>query len=342
MTLAPYDPLGPPPPTTERCSEATYVRGVSRVNLNLGLDVTTLLVVTNTGVSSRFGTIFRMSPQSQGLIVEPVSLPQLSPAGPDTVSWVGAASTIKAGTAGLTLVNTTPQLDRGGSVTVCNSDTRITVTSDLASLTYAQFDALCEQVRAHPKAKTYSGSHFCSPLSIATHPVNNAVYNKFEFKDDEVGTYTPTEILKFVGAGTTITERSRPMSCIFIVFDAPTKPQSYVATLRGSSYLRFPMGTAMSSMARPVPNAPEHVVNHARAISEHVNSGFKTAAEVGVALAAQNAASRVVQSVASYFRGPPSEIAVGLPAEVIEAAGAGAAAEGSELAALGAVAPLLI
>jgi hypothetical protein len=239
-------------PVTRSIGTAVPITGLIRLPLKVDNDVSDtnksqLIMVSNPG---DMGTVMvRLLQTKDGLPngVDSFALPLLTK-GPE----FGGPTSARPMKAGITLVNTTANLNRGGVVYVLNTDQRVLVPTDLEDLNDVQTEGLFETIRSHPDTVAYSADHFSEAKEFHCHVVGINSYEAFNAFLGSGGSKSFQKHLLSVSGGA---KAPRPMSTIFVIFDRTNFSQDYMASVRASFYTRWPLDTLGGQVAREIPVA---------------------------------------------------------------------------------------
>jgi hypothetical protein len=215
-----------------------------------------ILVISNTG---RSGTIMahishEKSP-STGNTSDRITMhtiPMLS-----EKAATGGPTGARAMKAGVSLINTTPSLYRGGLVFVLNTDQRMALPHLPGQLSITHIDEWLATIKAHPDTIAYSAEHFKEAKEFHCGVVDSTTYEAFQPFN---GTYTSDEFFSHIispadGGDSSSFSNQRPMSSIYIVFERSVQVQSYMASARASFYTRWPLDSLGGALASDIPVA---------------------------------------------------------------------------------------
>jgi len=260
-------------PVAEVAGDAFPVTGLTRSNISATLTYRTLVAVTNTGVAGTVMSIWQV-PATAAPIFSTFTVP--------SVSGSGGGETITAGRAmkaGLSLVNTTQLLNRGGRVFYLNSTARLFLPNSLSGMSNGNLLGVMDAICSHPKCQAYDGTDFSKPLEFAAEVVDTTAYHQFNsWEGSETSDEFWTHISTYPGSA----ETTRPMSALFIVIDSTSVQQTYTATAYGSWYTRWPVESILGQAQRPIPVAPQAVVNKVHATGKALASGPHSLSDLGV------------------------------------------------------------
>jgi hypothetical protein len=152
--------------------------------------------------------------------------------------------------AGLSLVNTTAALTRGGRVYVAEFDQRFTLPDAPSAMTDAEFHTFVNVVVAHPNTRPFSGSDFVKARLFSCKVNNAAEYETFGpwAGPDNLNTFM-SHVAVWPGA----VELERPMSTLVLVIETPASPQDYTISMRSNFYTKWPLSTFLGSLMVKVP-----------------------------------------------------------------------------------------
>lgn len=241
VSLSPLSQALVPVPRT--IADALSIHGVIRKEAIV--TTRTMWIVTNGGIS---GTVM-MRLSTTLLDREVFTIPLLSASG-----TVGGATSLRSMKAGISIENVTSDLERGGRVYILNADARVWMPAAVGTMTSAQLDTFFNDIVEHPDSKPYSGHDFKRTRHFHCHIAESGAYESFM---SNVGPRDSTQFMGHVATWPSATDQHRPMSCLFVVMEAPpsTKPQDYTISAQAQFYTRWPLDHLGGSIARPIPVA---------------------------------------------------------------------------------------
>lgn len=287
----------------------------------------TLLICSNIGQSSTVAWLANIDVQTGAYVdgFQLLSIPTLA-----TPAHEGGATGIRAMKLGVSLVNCSNALKRGGRVTYINTSQRLgQVLAPPGGTT--SYQAIVDSIKNTPTARKVSGDDFSQPKQLVSFVVDNQAYVTFR---PNAGAFTG-ELAGDQFLGHVVTPNSgvlqfspdviaRAMSTIAYVFEPSVESQDYSVVIRASYYTRWPLTSVPGQSMSHIPTAPTGVVNGVRDHAENTAQELTHVAEGG-------ALGAVAASMASGMR----ESAYSAASYVGEALWAGAT-EATELALLGA------
>lgn len=234
------------------------IPGLIRTNQSIAIGDRVILAITNTGTS---GTVCHRW-ISNGTLVNTTSftIPTLAAA-----DDAGGPTSGRAMKCGVTIQNTTQMLNRGGRVFVFNCASRVRVPAAPSTWTPVQFNTVFDQLAAMPTSQECDGAHFGEGKHNYCHVVDNT---RFEDFDEWLGTYNTDDFSRHVMIWPGATVADRPMSTIFIMFDSPAIGQTYNISTRATFYTRWSVDTVLGALAKPLPTAPQDVINAHQSLAE--------------------------------------------------------------------------
>jgi hypothetical protein len=245
-------------PVVRATGTAVPVTGMARfpigVETSISINRGMALVMTNTGSSGTIGARLT-SRDGNGPLVHLAHMPLLRDA-----PSVGGATAGRAMKAGVTLVNMTAALVRGGVVYVLNTDQRIQIDLPVSSTGAAGAESWAQvlsKVRAHPDTVVYSADHFKEIREFHCGVVDAISYESFRPWQGIDGV---DEFFSHITVSS-VEPTPRPMSTLFIIFDNSDSPQDYMASCRGSYYTRWPLDTLAGQLSTELPTASAKVVD---------------------------------------------------------------------------------
>jgi hypothetical protein len=269
-----------PAPVSE--GESFPVFGMARLDLNMANRH--LLIFSNVGDSAGVGAYINptAAPYAGGV---------MNIATMTSSATAGGPTSARAMKFGVSLLNVTPSLTRGGRVYVLNANQRFLLGASPSTMTEAQWDAVMDMVKAHPKVKSFSGSDFASEKTFVSFPTNDSDYRCYRHW---TGTDTASSFLSHLSTYSgAATDNPRPMSTVFVVLDEPADTQNWSVFCRSAYYSRWPLNSVLGQSNIPVPTAPLQAINAAGRIAEALAShGRPTGAPSGAASAAGDVSLR--------------------------------------------------
>lgn len=161
----------------------------------------------------------------------------------DLAPGPGAPTSGRAMKTGVSILNTTRLMDKGGAVRVLTTDQRLALPAAPDAMTFAQWDATFDSIAANPKTVTYSGSDFSSKKLFIGHPVDVPAYNNFVHWE---GPATFATFMDHITVNASeAADRQRPMSTTIVLFEAVTVDNSYDICAYGHWYTRWPLDTIL-------------------------------------------------------------------------------------------------
>lgn len=249
-SLSPLDQRPIPSNTVD--GMAFTVKGSAPVLLSFASNQRNILVVNTSGLS---GTVAAQVRWDSGTVYanSVYTIPTL--ALPDDA---GGPTSGRAMKLGVSLVNTTQALNRGGRVWLLPLDQRLRLPAAPSVMTAAQWTAVADALIAHPSSHDCDGTHFGTTREAHSHPVDEVEYKRFLPWE---GTHTVDEFWSSCCVWPAFNPKSRPMSTMIAVFDSPPTTQSYTALVHGTFYTRWAVDTVLGQSQTPIPVAPPAAVN---------------------------------------------------------------------------------
>jgi len=330
------DPMHPQPmPSVTSDGKALPHTGLVSSDFQVGTTNSTVLIVTNTGNSGTVGAYFQVTPAG-ALVGDATVLTIPTLAAADTA---GGASASRAMKFGVSVVNCTNALKRGGRVTYINSSQRLPPRSCSPADDYL---GIINGIKASPYRRRVNGDDLMHPKQLIGYPVDNVAYTTFTAHH---GSLTTNEFFSYVlGASACDTPQTRAMSVVAFIFDPVADVQDYSVTIRASYYTRWPLTSVPGQSMSNIPTATAAVINHTRDKAENAANDLVHIIEGGAAATVAPKAAAAVRGAGQSLMGrlggalrggaaAAEEMAEGYAADIIGAAGA----EG-----LAAAAPLLL
>jgi hypothetical protein len=274
-TLSPHN--GALVPTVLRSGEAFPYRGMVRNNLTHAVGDVTIVAITNTGGS---GSVMGVLTVSGGVVSRFVfTIPTLA-ASDDA----GGPTSGRAMKAGVSLVNTTQLLNRGGRIFTLHANQRIRLTAAPSAFTVADHTALDQTIKAFPSTREHDGAEFGRPSELSTTVVDHPAYETFS---EWRGTDTIDEFFSTFAIWPGSIPDSRPMSTVLISFQPPAVTQTYTITARATFYTRWPLDTIVGQAQTPIPTAPASLINSMHTVADRVaTKGLHFAEDVAMSVGA--------------------------------------------------------
>lgn len=245
-------------PTLVHNGQATSIPDVVRQDVPLYTADRVLILCSNVGSSGALGWYVRWGAGS--VWNNNVLTPQLL-----SVSGVnGGPSSIRAMKAGLSVVNTTPLLNRGGRVYTLNCEQRLLFPAAPSTLTATQLDAVFDSVTQHPHTHVHDGTDFGDAKHMSCVVCDTPAYENFEEND---GAPNVDNFLEHLAQWPTSGNERRPMSCVIVALDIPANAQTYTFEFTGRWYTRWPLSTVAGRLQTDIPVASSQIINSAHAAS---------------------------------------------------------------------------
>lgn len=228
------------------------VKGSIPVLLSFGTNQRNILLVATSGVSGTVAAQIRFDGST--VYANAVgTIPTLALA-----DDAGGPTSGRAMKLGVSLVNTTQALNRGGRVWVLPLDQRLRLPAAPSVMTAAQWGAVADALIAHPSAHDTDGAHYGTTREAHSHPVDEIEYKRFLPWE---GTHTVDEFWSASCVWPAFNPKPRPLSTLVMIFDSPPTTQSYTALVHGTFYTRWAVDTVLGQSMSPIPVAPLEVVN---------------------------------------------------------------------------------
>ena len=257
----------------------------------------TLIVATNTGLSSSVAVVYTLDPNNTGAPYSVVGTPAVI-----DLPTIAQASSAGGPTAGrstkfsASLVNTSNALKCGGMVTYINTSQRLPGPTNAGPTSPTQFDAVVKAIKESPYRRRVNGKVFAScgisdgnsaagALQLIGYPVDAPKYEEFNFWE---GAIVEKDFRKHVFNDTNAnpiafddpTASRRPMSIVAFVLENTEEEQNYSLTMRGGFYTRWPLLSVPGQSMTMIPTAPAATINSMRDHAENTASVLKPAAEI--------------------------------------------------------------
>lgn len=172
----------------------------------------------------------------------------------------------------LSLLCTTPAIDRGGRVYIANVDQRLRLPgvpfSATAPLSNAGWNVVASTIKAFPEVKKYDLVDFPHERAINSHVVNHTDYDTYtEWGGSIVAPSSNfmAHIAQWTG-GSFTNDAQRPLSTVVVLIEAG-KQQNISVTPRAAWYTRHALDTIPGQAMSAVPTASQEVVNAIHSVS---------------------------------------------------------------------------
>lgn len=246
--------------------EAFPYTGLVRTEIKPALTNKLIIFMTNVGTSATCMMELRWDATAAGASVIGVknvfTIPTLGLA-----DDAGGPTSMRAMKAGLTIVNRTPLLSRGGPVYTLNSNQRIRAAKPPSTMTVDDANALFTSLSGHPDAKSMDCVDFGGPRHMYSHVVDDPAYNNF---DENRGAVSADEFFKHIAITDGGTTYDRPMSTLVFMLDRCSVEQTFQFSAHASFYTRWPLDTVPGQSNRKIPTTSQsqHNKSHSEA-SQH-------------------------------------------------------------------------
>lgn len=251
-------PLNPAVVPTTRCfGKSLPVSAVCHDELTMNVGNRVMYLINNNGVSA---TLMVKITAAGGVMTDPGKSTFMCEV-LKASSTLGGPTSGRAMKAGVSIVNNTPVLDAGGRIYVLNADQRIALPDDVAALTLAEFNTLCDQVKQNPHRRILDGADFKSPKHFHTHVTDPVTYEQF---DSWRGTLSVSDFGAYLSEypGTPDKEK-RSMSTLIVIMEPAAKQQDYTVTARGMWVTRWPLNSIGAFVSKDAPTAPLQTIDNA-------------------------------------------------------------------------------
>jgi len=235
-----------------------------------------VLLVTNTGGSATVGVLVHTKVVEgggtkyleEGIKQQLFNIPTLSTEGVGGHPTAGRAMKF-----GVSVVNNTNALKRGGRVTYLNTFQRLPdiVTGGTPEAPNYYWDDVITAVKAAPDRRRLNGDNLVVPKQLIGAVVDNVRYHEFnrwkptesklEFLEHVLDRAQPELSIGYVG------NSNRPMTTVAYVFEPTDDAQDYSITIRAAYYTRWPLTSVPGQSMSPIPTASHGLLN---AVHEHV------------------------------------------------------------------------
>jgi len=242
-----------------------------------------VLLVTNTGGTATVGVLVHTSVvEGQQLGGESAQYLALGTKQQlfniPTLSTEGAGGHPTSGRAmkfGVSVVNNTNALKRGGRVTYLNTFQRLPdlIAGGTTEAPNYYWDRVISAVKAAPDRRRINGDNLVTPKQLIGAVVDNVRYHEFnrwkptetmlEFVDHVLDREQPATTVTGVAVGSS----ARSMTTVAYVFEPTDDAQDYSITIRAAYYTRWPLTSVPGQSMSPIPTASHGILN---AVHEHV------------------------------------------------------------------------
>ncbi len=237
-------------PTLAFQGEAFPYTGMIRQEVSPPTTNKMIIIVTNPGVSGTCMMQLRWDATATSTnligVKEAYTIPTLTLA-----DDAGGPTSLRAMKAGLTIVNRTPLLNRGGPVYTLNLNQRIRAAKPPSTMTVADAEALFATLSGHPDAKSLDAVDFGKARHMYSHVVDDPAYNNFDLNR---GTITADEFFTHLAVTTGTGVNDRPMSTLVFLLDRCSVAQTFQFSAHASYYSRWPLDTIPGQSNRKIPH----------------------------------------------------------------------------------------
>lgn len=251
-----------PVPTLVSEGSAFHASGVMRNEVTQAIGTRFMIVCSSTGHSGTPGSIVFPAVPTVGIR----TIPTLALGG-----TAGGPTSGRAMKAGVTIVNSTAALNRGGRVYVLNSNQRVELPAAPSAMIPADWDTMMNEIVAHPKTRALSGSHFAEPKTLVCHPTDQADYLNY---GEWYGGITVDNFWSHISIWPGVVSQRRPMSAVYIVFEGPAAVQDYTVSWRAHYYTRWPLDSILGQSQKFVPTKDAKTLNDGRDHAEASGSAL--------------------------------------------------------------------
>lgn len=281
-------------PTAIRSGQAFPYTGLVRASLVVGSDMITLLAITNTGTAATVCSQVSLNASSV-IFRSNFTIPTIA-----TADDAGGPTSGRAMKVGLSLVNSTSLLNRGGKVFHLNANARVRLPAAPSALTFAQATDFINGLIAMPNTTQYDGTDFGHTREFTCGVVDNVTYNDF---DEWHGTESLDDFWAHIAIWPSASPRDRPMSTCFLIFQTPSSSQTYTASVKASYYTRWGIDTVPGQSMRDIPTAGTDFINKIHAVGDAFSNGMHTLEDIGVGAMAARFAPKLINAAMSRFGG---------------------------------------
>jgi len=181
----------------------------------------------------------------------------------------GGPTSMRAMKCGLSLVNRTQVLNRGGPIYFLNCGQRLLVEGAPFTMTSTQWNNVFDNIVSHPSVRPMDLADFGVPRCSHSHVVDQPAYNDFGEND---GTLTVDQFCAHIMVWSGSTPTPRPMSTLIYAIDTVTTNQSLLFSATVDYYTRWPLNTVAGQAQKPIPVVDQKVANRHDAASHKMAS----------------------------------------------------------------------
>jgi hypothetical protein len=248
----------------------------------ISMEAGAIIFMTNVGDAGTCMSVVNLSGGTVGLYTVP--------------TLASGPTSGRAMKASLSLVNTTQNLNRGGSVWRANLNQRIDLPAAPSAMSLAQWTAVRNEITGHPDTVQVSANDFAvAPQTLVAYPADSTAYHAY--RDWKTG-ITTDEYFEYLAQWPTSSYRQRPMSTLVYIIGSQTVVNNYTVTARVTNYTRWPLDSIPGRQSKPVPTASPTVVNRL-----HASAWGAAQTALVTATAAGAAAAKVLATRAGELAG---------------------------------------
>jgi len=252
------NPMCPHPvPTVTSQGRALPHTGIASMTFTVDTISTTMLICAANASSGTVGVIFRIgadgSPISNS--EEKLNVPTMS-----LSANSGGPTSACAKKLGVTVINATNAMTRGGTITYINSAQRLPARGPAA---VGEYNDILTGIRDSPYRRVVTADEMMGPHQLIAFPTDDVHYNSFE------PFYGTSYFTQFWATVATTGPQDplpspRAMSTIVYIFPPTNSAQTYHVTVRAGWYTRWPLSSVPGQSMRNVPTASAAEINAVR------------------------------------------------------------------------------
>lgn len=273
----------------------------------------TILLATNSGNCATVGMLIHTviapaatAPWVEGRMYEVANemfnIPTLSAHTENSITAGGHPSAGRSMKLGVTVINNTNALKRGGRVTHLNTYQRLpNWTPEPGG--HQDWTGTIEAVKAAPDRRRINGDTLLRARQLIGTVVDSNTYHQFEqwMPDETRSTFSSHVLDNVYSAEDAYGHRfyhRRPMSTVAYVFDPTDEPQDYSITIRASFYTRWALTSVPGQSMSPIPVAGHELITKVHA-SNNANAAELTEVGAGGATLGAFATAKALASAAA-------------------------------------------
>jgi hypothetical protein len=265
-------------PTGTFEGSALGVTGRWRETISLGTTDRRLYLFTNVGHAGSVGGVFHDNGTTiaRGVFHIPTM---------NSTAIAGGPMSGRAMKLSVHLNNPTAGMRRGGEVYVLVSRQRILLDASPSTMTRANLSTAIDSILDHPDILPLTAEDFAHGRTFYSLPCDMPAYHSYKQWDGSLG-FDEMMAHSCLWTGETQTDRDRSMYTIAIVLAAPAESQVWAVSARAGFYTRWGLSTIPGQLMRPVPTAPQPILNQHLSVAEAAMRVGEVGVATGAALSA--------------------------------------------------------